>query len=66
MHIAVSFYAVWKLIILKKIDSTKCNKEFPSFLVKQNKLIDKIKLEGDPTNNFGLKDILALEHKNVA
>lgn len=50
----------------EKIDSTKCNKEFPSFLVKQNKLIDKIKLEGDPTNNFGLKDILALKHKNVA
>lgn len=50
----------------EKIDSKKCCNEFPSFLAKQAKLIEKIKLEGDPTNNFGLKDILALEHKNVA
>lgn len=40
------------------IDYNSCELLFNDFIEKQQKVIEKVKIQGDTTKNFGLKDLL--------
>ena len=48
----------------ENIDFDACNKNFNTFLKLQQEVVEKIKVQGDTTKNFGLKDFIEYEKVN--
>ena len=44
------------MLDINEIDFQKCKQNFNDFLEKQKLVINRIKVMGDITNNFGIKD----------
>ena len=51
-----SAFLLYNMLDTNKIDFQKCKQNFNDFLEKQELVINRIKVMGDITNNFGIKD----------
>ena len=51
-----SAFLLYNMLDINEIDFQKCKQNFNDFLEKQKLVINRIKVMGDITNNFGIKD----------